>query len=202
MNRFRICSRISFLIFLSFFHSFFLLNETMYEHFLKECFFSQMHFSSFRLIEWLWLWFLLLDFWLNWLFWLNDSFLIDCFWVTFCRVAALTIAMIRDDDEFFLITTNLYARVILKKSTDFSAVFSWFSQLSQKVDAHLRSARRNSLTKMTSSSKVSANFKLIICSLRFSHSVIYDSTLFLTDEVFNFRHCLWICWIILLWSNL
>jgi hypothetical protein len=44
--------------------------------------------------------------------------------VTFCRVAALAIAMIRDDDEFSLITTNLYARVILKKSTDFSAAFS------------------------------------------------------------------------------
>jgi hypothetical protein len=46
--------------------------------------------------------------------------------MTSCKVAALAIAMILDDDEdeFSLITANLYARVILKKSTDFSAVFS------------------------------------------------------------------------------
>jgi hypothetical protein len=158
-----------------------------------------MHFSFFRLIEWLlWLCFLLFC-----SFWLNDSFLIDCFWVISCRVAALVIAMIRDDDdEFFLIMISLYARVILKKSTDFSAVFSWFFQLSQKVDVHLRSARRNSLTKMTSSSKMFASFKLIIWRRKFSHSIIHDSTLLLIEEVFNFLHCSCICWIILLWFSL
>jgi hypothetical protein len=43
--------------------------------------------------------------------------------MTSCKITALTIAMIQDD-EFSLITISLYARVILKKSTDFSAVFS------------------------------------------------------------------------------
>ncbi len=157
-----------------------------------------MYFSFFRLIEWLlWLCFLLFC-----SFWLNNSFLVDCFWVTFCRVAALTIAMIRDDDEFSLITANLYARVILKKSTDFSAVFSWFSQLSQKVNVHLRSARRNSLTNMTSSSNVSASFQSIIWRRKFFHSIIHDSTLLLIEEVFNSLHCSCICWIILFWFSL
>ncbi len=199
INLFLIFSRISSLTFLFFFHFLFRLNLTMYEHFLKECSSSHMHFSFF--FWWEWLFFLLLFLLIDLCsFWLNDSFL-TWSWVTSCRVAALAVSR-NDDVEFSLITTSLYARVILKKSTDFSAVFSWFSQLSQNVDAHLRSARRNSLTNMTSSSKVSASFKLIIWRRKFFHSTTHDSTLSLIERIFKSLHCSCIYWIILLWSSL
>jgi hypothetical protein len=196
INLFLIFSRISFLTFLFSFHFLFRLNLTMYEHFLNECISSHIHLSFFFwfwLIEWLC--FLLLHLLLC-SFWLNDSF-----WVTSCSVAALAVAR-NDDDWFSRIIVIRYALMILKNSTDFSAASNWFSHVSQNVNAHRRPARRNSLTKMTSSPNVPAKFKLIICRRKFSHSAIHDSILLLTERVFNLRHCSWICSIIFDWFNL
>jgi hypothetical protein len=72
-----------------------------------------MHFSSsFRLMKLFLLLFLFLC-----LFWSNDSFLIWS-WVTSFKITALAIAQ-DDDVKFSLLTTVLYALLILKSSTDF-----------------------------------------------------------------------------------
>jgi hypothetical protein len=134
-----------------------------------------------------------------WSFWLNDSFL-TWSWVTPCRVTALAIS--RNDVGFFLLTTILYVLVVLKNSTDFSAASNWFFHVSQKMSTHRRFARRNSLTKMTSSPNVLAKFKLIICRRKFSHSTIHCSILLLMSGIFNLLHCSWICSIIFDWSSL
>ncbi len=196
-----------FLINLFSFHLGFLLNETMHEHSLKVCIFLHMHLSlNFSFLFWLFLFLFLFDysFWLksncSWSLWLNDSSLFNWFWMTSCRITALTK---RDDDEWFsLLTTILYALVILKKSISFSIASSWFSHVSQNVEAHLCSARKNSLTKITSSSNVFAKFRLIICNQRFFHSAIHVSILSFADEIFKSRHCSWICWMIFDWSSL
>ncbi len=202
MSRFLIFFFMWFLIDLFFFHFNFLLNETMYEHFLKVCIFLYMHlslnFSDFLFEVWLLSLSLLLlncSSWSNcsfWSLWLNDSALVDWFWVTSCKIAALT-KRNDENDWFFLLTTILYALVILKKSTNFSTASSWFFHVSQNVEALLCSARKSSLTKMTSFSNVFVKFRLIICNRGFSHSAICVSILSFADKVFKSRHCSWIC---------
>jgi hypothetical protein len=69
-----------------------------------------------------------------------------------------------------------------------SAVLCWFSQLSQKLKTYFLSAVKNSLTKITSLSNVSANFKSIISCFGFSQSAIHCSILTLNEKVFNACH--------------
>jgi hypothetical protein len=141
---------------------------------LNKCIFKHRHFRSF-----------LLTFLLSVLL-----FFFFSFWVCSCSVMTLSILNVI---ELSFWTTSIYVLVVLKNSIFLSAVLCWFSQLSQKLKTHFLSAVKNSLTKITSLSNVSANFRSIISCFRFFQFAIHCSIFALTDDVFSTRHVLCSC---------
>jgi hypothetical protein len=132
---------------------------------------------------------------------LLSLFFFFSFWVCSCSVATFAVLKDDDDSEFSFWTTSLYVLIVLKNSMSLSAVLCWFYQLSQKLKIHFLSAVRNSLTKITSLSNVSANFKSIIFCFRFFQSAIYCFILTLADDVFNARHVSCNCFLTFAFDN-
>jgi hypothetical protein len=86
-----------------------------------------------------------------------------------CNVTALAWPRTNDDSSFKYVSyAYLYARIVLKKFSAFSAASCWMTHVSQKIGAHFLSACKNSCTKMTAFPNVSFKPWLIITRCDYS----------------------------------